>query len=60
MGNKMMIQKKKTSEEFIRASGDCICEICGKEYWRHPFSEHLSYNDEPFLNKLCDGTLVKL
>lgn len=47
-------------DEFIRADGRCICEACGKEYWRHPFSEHRSWMNEPFLNRLCDGTLVKL
>lgn len=47
-------------EEFFRADGRCICDICGKEYRKHPFSDHLSYNQEPYLNKLCDGTLVKL
>ena len=45
---------------MFRASGDCICETCGKEYWRHPFSKHRSWQDEPFLHVLCDGSLVKL
>jgi len=50
-------------EEFIRASGDCICEICGKKYYDHPLEknkEYLDYEDRPFLRRLCDGTLVKL
>lgn len=47
--------------EIFRASGDCICSICGKEYWKHKLSmEYLGYNDEPYLNRLCDGRLVKL
>jgi hypothetical protein len=44
----------------IRASGDCICEDCGRTYYKHPFSGHMSWNNEPYLHRLCDGTLVKL
>jgi hypothetical protein len=40
---------------FLRASGDVPCPICGKTYSRHP--EDVEY---PYLNRLCDGTLVKL
>lgn len=47
-------------EEIFRADGRCICEICGKEYYKHPFSEHRDWNDEPYFNVLCDGSLVKL
>lgn len=43
-----------------RASGDAVCEVCDLPFRKHPFSEHLSLNGEPFLNKLCDGSLVKL
>lgn len=44
-----------------RASGMCICEICGKEYWKHPDDEgELSYDGKPFLVVLCNGDRVKL
>jgi len=47
--------------EFTRASGQCICSICGREYWRHPHDfRWLDWIEVPYLRKLCDGTLVKL
>lgn len=46
--------------EFRRASGSVICSSCGKEYRDHPNSEHRDWNDDPFLNMLCNGDLVKL
>ena len=57
-----MMKMIDNDEEIIafRADGNCICEICGKEYKKHPFSENLSWLDEPYLNRLCDGSLVKL
>lgn len=57
----MRDETKDGKHEIIRASGDCICEICGKEYRRHPDDmEELSYQGLPFLQVLCDGTRVKL
>jgi hypothetical protein len=50
-------------QDFVRASGDCVCEICGKDYYHHPEADepqYLSYDGTPFLHRLCDGTLVKL
>lgn len=47
--------------DFYRASGECICEACGKEYWKHPSDmENLGWNDEPFLRVLCNNDRVKL
>lgn len=47
--------------EFIRASGNCICPTCGKTYSKHPDEmKYLDWNGHPYLNKLCNGTLVKL
>lgn len=47
-----------------RADGDVVCTACGKQYRRHPFARephNLSGIDgEPFLHRLCDGSLVKL
>jgi len=38
-----------------RVCGDCLCLDCNREYRRHPAEvEH------PFLNVLCDGSVVKL
>jgi hypothetical protein len=45
----------------FRASGDCICDVCGKEYRQHPVDEEqLSYTGDPFLIVLCSGDRVKL
>lgn len=38
-----------------RASGDCLCLDCGREYRRHSVDV-----DHPYLNVLCDGSVVKL
>jgi len=45
---------------FRRASGDAVCEFCDQPFRKHPFSEHRDQDGNPFLNKLCDGSLVKL
>ena len=38
-----------------RAGGDCVCDGCGRKYYDHP-----QFPPAPFLNQLCDGSLVKL
>lgn len=49
------------SPQFFRASGDCICTHCSKEYRRHPMArEYLDWNGDPYLNRLCSKELVKL
>jgi len=46
---------------FIRASAESICVACGKQYRAHSLDRsELSYNGEPFLRVLCNGTRVKL
>ncbi len=46
---------------FNRASGDVLCEKCGKKYYDHPpYMKALSWDGHPVLNQLCDGSLVKL
>lgn len=45
--------------DFYRADGRCLCPVCNKEYYKHPFSEHQGW-DGPYLHKLCNGDLVKL
>jgi hypothetical protein len=39
-----------------RAGGDCVCMHCGRKYYDHPQARP----DWPYLNLLCDGSLVKL
>lgn len=49
------------SGEDYRAAGDCLCELCGWEFWRHPLDHwELSYDGHPFLHVLCNGDRVKL
>lgn len=50
---------EREDEVAIRASGACLCETCGKPYSKHPYTAH-RFNDAPYLNRLCDGTVVKL
>jgi hypothetical protein len=48
-------------EPFIRVSGECVCEVCGDKYWRHPHDmKQLDSNGEPFLKVRCDGRRLKL
>lgn len=42
-------------DNFVRTSGDMVCEICSKEYRKHAHDEKATY-----LRRLCDGRLVKL
>lgn len=41
--------------DWQRASGDCICEVCG-----HKFYDHHEVPGYGWLRKLCNGDLVKL
>jgi hypothetical protein len=43
-----------------RANGGTDCVVCGKPYRSHPKGGPLGVGDEQFLNRLCDGSLVKL
>jgi hypothetical protein len=41
--------------DMYRASGDCVCETCGKLYYDHP------YFTEPYeFLTICNGDIVKL
>jgi hypothetical protein len=47
--------------KFVRAGGNAVCEICHRKYFDHPQNtDYLDWNGYPYLNVLCDGTLVKL
>lgn len=41
--------------DFIRTSGDMVCEVCGKPYWKH-----VLHPEWPWLHVCCDGKLLKL
>jgi hypothetical protein len=43
-----------------RANGDTDCKTCGLPYRRHPKGGPIGCDGEQFLNRLCDGSLVKL
>jgi ribosome biogenesis SPOUT family RNA methylase Rps3 len=43
------------AEDAFRASGECLCGICGHLYRQHPAARPHHY-----LTVLCDGTVVKL
>jgi hypothetical protein len=49
-----------SADDARRTSGGCICDSCGREYRRHALGGPLGYDQEPFLNRLCNGDLVKL
>jgi hypothetical protein len=48
--------------DFIRASGDVACRICGRAYRDHPFcaQSYSSFAEQLVLHVLCDGLHVKL
>jgi hypothetical protein len=45
---------------FHRAGGECVCADCGRPYRKHPYTEDRDWQGTPFLNRLCDGRVVKL
>jgi hypothetical protein len=46
---------------MYRSGGDCLCELCGKPYRKHPYvDEARDWEDHPYLHILCDGGIVKL
>lgn len=54
------LRRLNSSWDFGRASGQCVCTLCGRQYLKHPYSEHRSCDDQPYLHRLCNGKLVKL
>jgi len=54
-----------TYPDFVRAGGDCVCELCSRPYRKHPHDMRYLATDGtgkeyPWLRRLCDGRLVKL
>ena len=45
---------------MYRASHLCVCDDCGREYWRHPNTDHRDNTGQPYMRKLCNGDIVKL
>jgi hypothetical protein len=45
--------------DWPRVSGDMVCEQCGKTFYKHPLDGPEGFQGK-FLNRLCDGRLVKL
>lgn len=45
---------------MIRVEGDCICDECGLEYYKHPHISNITYENYPFLNYICNGVIAKL
>lgn len=50
-------QPPRDATDFVRASGDCECPVCGDPYIDHPAVPAEPY---PFLHVLCTGEQVKL
>jgi hypothetical protein len=47
-------------ESWYRADGRVPCVTCGRLYRDHPMGGPVGFNGEKFLNRLCNGDLVKL
>lgn len=47
--------EKIENNEYERAGGECICDLCLK-----PYRKHLSFIDYNYLTRLCNGKIVKL
>lgn len=48
-------------KRFHRMNGDVVCEFCEEKAYKHPLDKRiLSFDDEPYLHRMCNGTLAKL
>ena len=62
-GKLVMVDKSDDdiARDCFRASHMCVCKVCGKLYIDHPYVENwLDREGHPFLNVICDGSIVKL
>lgn len=50
-----LLSEGQADGECIRASGDCVCELCGV-----PYSRHAKDPLRSFLVVACDGRRLKL
>ncbi len=44
------------NQECVRVSGNILCDVCNRPYWRHPSVT----SEAPSLVRACDGRLLKL
>jgi len=60
--NELTEEQENRINNSYRASGECICDICGKTYYKHKqyAPSGLTNDGVPWLNELCNGDLVKL
>lgn len=42
-----------------RWDGGAPCPLCGVAVREHPMAPEITYGGEPFVHRLCDGTLAK-
>lgn len=47
--------KRINSGDWIRSSSQCVCDVCGYQYW-----EHATVPGFMWMHRICDGRLVKL
>lgn len=47
-------------DSVVRAGGGSVCQSCGLEYYDHPEDGEPDQSGYQYLNRLCDGRLVKL
>jgi hypothetical protein len=60
MRDRVLAQYTGTEREAYRAGGDVVCPVCGFVYYDHPKDGPPDHNGEKYLNRLCNGNLVKL
>jgi len=49
------LEERAKHGNFLRASGDCLCPVCGREYREHPADREC-----PTFVLLCNGSVMKL
>lgn len=52
--------QKEHIDDGMRVAHNKVCNRCGFQYIDHPLDGPWSYEGQRFLNRLCDGRLVKL
>jgi len=52
---------KSDEHHWVKAKGENVCHQCKKHFSEHPWFEEIKgYDGEPFLIRLCDGSLINL
>ena len=47
--------KRIDAGDWIRSSSQCVCEVCGYQFW-----EHATVPGYTWMHRICDGRFVKL